>query len=107
MCSPNPIAFLQARVFLSDLLFFLFPRFNLCCSPVASFDAAFFYPWIVTKQEPPLDSIFSKQSCLVFIRVTPEKCLFSSGSPLLRIVGMNDSTDHVHGPILIKSQPCV
>jgi len=54
-----------------------------------AFDAAFFYPWIVTKQEPPVDAIFSKQSCLLFIRVTPGKCMFPGGSHLLCIVGMN------------------
>src|SRR5215469_16009545 len=92
----NPIALLQTHVFLPDSLFFLFSRLNFCCGPVPPFDAASFYQWVVTKQEPPVDAIFSEQSCLLFIRVTPGKCLFPGGSHLLRVVGMNYSTDYIH-----------
>src|SRR5262249_45079170 len=58
-------------------------------------------------QEPPIDAIFSEQSCLEFKRVITGKSTLPDRSHLLRIVGMNYSTNHVHRPILVERQTCV
>jgi hypothetical protein len=64
-------------------------------------DASLFYQGVITKQEPPVGAIFSKQPCLEFERVTPRKGTLPFGSHLLGIVWMNYPADHVHRPIFV------
>jgi hypothetical protein len=64
-------ALLEANVFISDPFFFLFTRFNFSRAGVPSSDVALFCQRVETKQEPPVDTVCSTQSCFEFKRVLP------------------------------------
>src|SRR6266567_1909354 len=103
----NSSAFLQTHIFLPDPFFFLFTRFNFRRAHVPSSDSAFLYEGVVPPQEPAVDAVFSKQSCIEFKRLTPGKPMLTCSSHPLHVVGMNYPADHVQGPKLLKCQTCV
>src|SRR6266478_3289965 len=103
----NSSAFLQPHIFLPDPFFLLFTRFNFRRAHVPSSDSAFLCEGVVLHQEPAVDAVFSKQSCVEFKRLTPGKPMLARSSHPLHIVGMNYSSDHVQGPKLLKCQTCV
>src|SRR5258708_7667489 len=103
----NSSAFLQADIFLPDPFLLLFTRFNFRRAQVPSSRPASLYQRVVPRQEPAVDTVFSKQSCIEFKRLTPGKPMLASSSHPLHIVGMNYPADHVQGPKLLMCQSCV
>src|SRR5262249_21572057 len=63
----------QAHIFFPDPVFLLFPRFNFCRACVPLSDVSLFDQWVIPHQEPPVDTISSKQSCIKFKRLSPDK----------------------------------
>src|SRR6266403_4916778 len=103
----NSSAFLQTHVFLTDPFFLLFTPFNFRCAHVPSSDSAFLHQGVVSPQEPAVDAVFSKESCIEFKRLTPGKPMLACSSHPLHIVGMNYPADYVQGPKLLKCQTWV
>src|SRR5260370_26521633 len=103
----NSSAFLQTHIFLPDPFFLLFTRFNFRRAQIPSSRPAFLYQRVVPRQEPAMDAVFSKQSCIEFKRPTPGKPMLACCSHHLHIVGMNYPADHVLGPKLLKCETCV
>src|SRR6267154_2867548 len=103
----NSCSLFEAHVFLPDPLFFLFTRFNFRCAHVPSSDSAFLHQGVVSPQEPAVDAVFSKLSCIKFKRVTPGKPTLACSSRPLHIVGMNCHADQLLGPKLLKCQTCI
>src|SRR5258706_8184287 len=97
-------ALFQAHVFLPDPRFLLFAGFNFSCRPEPSSGASLLDQGVVTKQEPPLNPILSKHSCLIFKCVNPRESTLPLGSYLLHVIGMNCPADHVARPKLLKCQ---
>src|SRR5215469_10227686 len=96
-------ALLQAYVFIADPFFFLFTRFDFSRAHVPSSDAALFCQGVVTKQEPPVSAVCSKQSCFEFKRVLSGKSAVTYGSHPLQIVRMNYPGRDIQPPVVIKS----
>src|SRR5258708_31306736 len=92
----NSSAFLQTHIFLPDPFFFLFTRFNFRRAHVPSSDSAFLYQGVVPPQEPAVDAVFSKESCIYLKPLTPGKPLLPCISPPLHIVGMNYPATRIH-----------
>ncbi len=103
----NSSAFLQTHIFLPDPFFLLFTRFNFRRAQVPSSRSAFLYQRVVPRQEPAVDAVLSKQSCIEFKRLTLGKPTLACSSHPLHIVGMNYPADHVRGTKLLKCQTCV
>jgi hypothetical protein len=97
-------SFFQANVLSPDALLFLLPRLNFRSGHVPSLDATVFYEWVVTKQEPSVNAVFSEQSCLKLKRVTDQESVVAYVPHYLPIVRMNCATDHVHCPIFFKGK---
>src|ERR1700757_1049869 len=103
----NSRSFFQPHILLSNSIFFSFTRFDFGCAGVPPPDAAFLQEWVVPKQEPSIDAILSKYSRLEFKWDAPGKPPPAQCAHLLLIIGMNDSGDRVHRPILLWCQTCV
>src|SRR5580704_12549238 len=103
----NSSAFLQTHVFLPDPFFLLFTRFNFRRGHVPSSRSAFLYQRVVPRQEPAVDAVFSKQSCIEFKRLIPGKPMLARSARPLQIVWMNYPADDVQAPELFKCHTCV
>src|SRR5208283_1479584 len=87
--------FAERDILVSQSLFSLLARFNFRSSHVPSSDATVLHQWVVPKQEPSVNAIFSEQSRLKFKRVTDEEPILACGPHPLHVVRMSYLTDHV------------
>jgi len=85
----DPGSLFEAHILFPDALFFLFARFNFRYAHVPSSRSTFLYQRVVSRQEPAVDAVFSKQSCIEFKRLTPGKPMLACSSHPLHIVGMD------------------
>src|SRR5208283_4186172 len=87
--------FAERDILVSQSLFSLLARFNFRSSHVPSSDATVLHQWVVPKQEPSVNAIFSEQSRLKFKWVTDEESILACGPHSLHVVRMSYLTDHV------------
>src|SRR6516164_3744084 len=100
----NSSALFKPNVFSPDAFLLLLPRLNFHCRSVPSSNRTLLQEWLVTKQEPPVQPIFTKNPRLDFKRSILGNSVLAYKSHPLQVVAVNYPTDYVLGPIFIERQ---
>ena len=100
----NSSTLFKPDIFPADPFLLLLPGLNFDCRSVPPSNQAVFQERVVTKQEPPVQPIFSQNPGFDFKRDIPGDSEFASKSHLLHVLGVNYPTDYFRRLILIKCQ---